>query len=73
MRDPRAVEAIAGLALLVRGGASLLILDEPANHLDLASREAFEQALSNYNGASLVVSHDRRFIERFADLVVELG
>lgn len=62
-----------GLALLVRGGASLLILDEPANHLDLASREAFEQALSNYNGASLVVSHDRRFIERFAGLVVELG
>jgi ATPase subunit of ABC transporter with duplicated ATPase domains len=62
-----------GLALLVRGGASLLILDEPTNHLDLASREAFEQALSNYDGASLVVSHDRRFIERFADLVVDLG
>jgi ATP-binding cassette subfamily F protein 3 len=62
-----------GLALLIRGGADLLILDEPTNHLDLASREAFEQALANYNGASLVVSHDRRFIERFADLVVELG
>lgn len=62
-----------GLAVLVRGGADLLILDEPTNHLDLASREAFEQALSNYRGASLVVSHDRRFIERFADLVVELG
>jgi ATP-binding cassette subfamily F protein 3 len=62
-----------GLALLVRGGADLLILDEPTNHLDLASREAFEQALANYSGASLVVSHDRRFIERFADLVVDLG
>ncbi len=61
------------LALLVRGGAGLLILDEPTNHLDLASREAFEEALANYEGAALVVSHDRRFIERFADLVVELG
>ncbi len=61
------------LALLVRGGADLLILDEPTNHLDLASREAFEQALANYEGASLVVSHDRRFIERFATLVVELA
>ena len=61
-----------GLAVLVRGGADLLVLDEPAHHLDLASREAFEEALSNYGGASLVVSHDRRFIERFASLVVEL-
>lgn len=60
------------LALLVRGGAGLLILDEPTNHLDLASREAFEEALANYEGASLVVSHDRRFIDRFATLVVEL-
>ncbi len=61
------------LATLVRGGANLLILDEPTNHLDLASREAFEHALEGYAGASLVVSHDRRFIERFADRVVELG
>lgn len=61
------------LAILVRGGANLLILDEPTNHLDLASREAFEQALEGYPGASLVVSHDRRFIERFADRVLELG
>jgi ATPase subunit of ABC transporter with duplicated ATPase domains len=60
------------LATLVRGGANLLILDEPTNHLDLASREAFEQALDGYAGASLVVSHDRRFIERFADRVLEL-
>lgn len=61
------------LAILVRGGANLLILDEPTNHLDLASREAFEQALEGFSGASLVVSHDRRFIERFADKVIELG
>lgn len=61
------------LAVLVRGGADLLILDEPSNHLDLASREAFERALAGYRGASLVVSHDRRFIERFADRVMEVG
>jgi len=61
-----------GLALLVRGGANLLILDEPTNHLDLASREAFEDALEGYDGAILAVSHDRRFTERFADVVVEL-
>jgi ATPase subunit of ABC transporter with duplicated ATPase domains len=60
------------LALIVRGGANLLILDEPTNHLDLDSREAFETALEGYDGAILAVSHDRRFTERFADLVVEL-
>ncbi|MBK9341878.1 MAG: ABC-F family ATP-binding cassette domain-containing protein [Dehalococcoidia bacterium] len=60
------------LALIVRGGANLLILDEPTNHLDLESREAFEAALDGYDGAILAVSHDRRFVERFADVVVEL-
>ena len=60
------------LALIVRGGANLLILDEPTNHLDLDSREAFETALEGYDGAILAVSHDRRFTERFADVVVEL-
>ncbi|MBK9610474.1 ribosomal protection-like ABC-F family protein [Candidatus Amarobacter glycogenicus] len=60
------------LALIVRGGANLLILDEPTNHLDLESRESFEAALDGYVGAILAVSHDRRFVERFADVVVEL-
>jgi ATP-binding cassette subfamily F protein 3 len=60
------------LALLVRGGANLLLLDEPTNHLDLPSREAFETAFEGYGGASVVVTHDRRFIERFADAVIEL-
>ena len=60
------------LAIIVRGGANLLILDEPTNHLDLDSREAFETALEGYEGAILAVSHDRRFTERFADVVVEL-
>ena len=60
------------LALLVRGGANLLLLDEPTNHLDLPSREAFETAFEGYEGASIAVTHDRRFIERFADVVIEL-
>jgi len=60
------------LAIIVRRGANLLILDEPTNHLDLDSREAFETALEGYDGAILAVSHDRRFTERFADVVVEL-
>ena len=60
------------LARLVLSGANLLLLDEPTNHLDLPSREAFEAAFGSFEGAALVVTHDRHFIERFADRVVEL-
>jgi ATP-binding cassette subfamily F protein 3 len=44
-------------------------LDEPINHLDIPSRERFEEALENFNGTILAVVHDRRFIERFASHV----
>lgn len=54
------------LALLVAQGCTFLILDEPINHLDIASRERFEEALENFNGTILAVVHDRSFIERFA-------
>ncbi len=60
------------LARLVLSGANLLLLDEPTNHLDLPSREAFEAAFASFDGAALVVTHDRHFIERFADHVVEI-
>jgi ATP-binding cassette subfamily F protein 3 len=60
------------LARLVLGGANILILDEPTNHLDIPSREAFEQALDSYDGALLAVTHDRYFIERFAQRVLVL-
>ena len=60
------------LATLVLGGANILLLDEPTNHRDIPSREAFEQALDSYAGAMLAVTHDRYFIERFADRILRL-
>ena len=60
------------LALLVARGATVLLLDEPLNHLDLDSRERFETALHGFSGAVVVASHDRYFVERFASTVWEL-
>jgi ATP-binding cassette subfamily F protein 3 len=57
------------LALLVAQGATLLLLDEPINHLDIPSRARFEQALSRFEGTVLAVVHDRYFIARFASSV----
>lgn len=52
------------LALLSAKGANVLVLDEPTNHLDLEAIEALEEALENYPGTLLLVTHDRRFLER---------
>jgi ATPase subunit of ABC transporter with duplicated ATPase domains len=60
------------LALLVLEGCNLLLLDEPLNHLDIAAREHFEEALDAFAGAVLVVSHDRAFVRSFAERSVEL-
>lgn len=53
-------------AVLLLGKFNLLLLDEPLNHLDIESREIIEKALKNYNGAFVVVSHNRYFIEKIA-------
>lgn len=60
------------LALLTLGGANCLVLDEPTNHLDIASAEVLEQTLATYSGTVIVISHDRYFLDRVVDRVVEV-
>ena len=55
----------ATLALLAAQGANVLVLDEPTNHLDLEAIEELESALVGYEGTVVLVTHDRRFLERF--------
>jgi ATP-binding cassette, subfamily F, member 3 len=63
------------LAILVASGANVLVLDEPTNHLDLESREALEDALLAFEGAVILVSHDRALLEAVGSrtLVCEAG
>jgi ATP-binding cassette subfamily F protein 3 len=60
----------AALARLVADGVNVLVLDEPTNHLDLWACDALEQALSDYEGTAIVVSHDRYFLNRVAQVLI---
>ena len=59
------------LLKLILSGANLLVLDEPTNHLDINSREALEDALEGYDGTILAVSHDRYFIRKLSNKVLQ--
>ncbi len=60
------------VAALILGGANLLLLDEPTNNLDLASIEALETALLGFGGTILTVSHDRYYLAKLCDRIVEV-
>ncbi len=65
-------KARLAMAKLLLTPCNLLLLDEPTNHLDLPAKAMVEEALQNYKGAAVIISHDRYFIRRTANRIVEL-
>jgi ATP-binding cassette subfamily F protein 3 len=65
-------KARLALALMLLSPCNLLVLDEPTNHLDIPAKQMLETALKGYEGAALIVSHDRYFIAQVANRIVEL-
>lgn len=60
------------LAKVLVSGCNFLVLDEPSNHMDLYTMEGLERLLADYDGTALIVSHDRKFVEKLADQIYEL-
>ncbi len=60
-------------AIMMQEHGNVLILDEPTNHLDLSSKEAIEEALAEYTGTVIFVSHDRYLLSKIADRIIELA
>ena len=65
-------KARLALALMIIDPSNFLLLDEPTNHLDLQSKENLELAIKNYKGSLLIISHDRYFISKVANRIVEI-
>ena len=66
-------KARLSLVKLMLSGANVLIMDEPTNHLDINSKEVFEDALMDFPGAMIIVSHDRYFLNKIPTRILELG
>jgi ATP-binding cassette, subfamily F, member 3 len=65
-------KARVSLAKILLSPCNFLIMDEPTNHLDMASKDALEHALRDYDGTLLVISHDRYFLDRLVNRVIEI-
>ena len=65
-------KARLSLLKLMLGGANTLILDEPTNHMDIESKEVFEEALAEFPGTAIIISHDRYFLQKIPDRILEL-
>jgi len=65
-------KARLALALMIIKPSNFLLLDEPTNHLDLQSKENLELAINNYKGSLLIISHDRYFISKVANRIIEI-